>query len=139
MSVRFLLDTNIVSAVFRAEPDAPVLARIAAHDGQIAIAVITWHELVFGVTSLPPSRRRNDLERFLAQTVIPSFAILDYGRRAAEWHAVERARLRAAGTPAPMADSQIAAIAATERLSLVTHNTRDFQVFSDLQVEDWLG
>ena len=43
--------------------------------------------------------------------MLPNLPILDYDRRAAEWHARERARLEAAGSPAPFVDAQIAAIA----------------------------
>ena len=51
-----------------------------------------------------------------------------WNQRAADWHARERARLEATGTPPPLADGQIAAIAATNDLLLVTRNVEDFRV-----------
>jgi tRNA(fMet)-specific endonuclease VapC len=37
------------------------------------------------------------------------------------------------------ADGQIAAIAHTNSLILVTHNVSDFAGFKDLKIEDWLS
>lgn len=63
--------------------------------------------------------------------------VLAYDERAAQWHARERARLTAIGKPPPFADGQIAAIATTNGLTLVTLNKSDFSLFADLAVEDW--
>jgi len=63
--------------------------------------------------------------------------ILPYDERAARWHAEERARLAAQGQVPPYVDSQIAAIAKVNGLVLVTRNTSDFEMFSDLKVQNW--
>ena len=63
--------------------------------------------------------------------------ILPYDEAAATWHARERARLLGLGRPQPYPDSQIAAIAATRNLTLVTRNTRDFECFDGLRLENW--
>ena len=63
--------------------------------------------------------------------------ILPYDQAAAEWHAAERARLAALQYTPPFVDGQIAAIAATRGLILVTANTRDFQQFVGIIVVDW--
>lgn len=55
----------------------------------------------------------------------------------AEWHGAERARLVSIGRTPPHLDGQIASIAATNGLILVTFNLADFQHFRGLQVEDW--
>ena len=39
--------------------------------------------------------------------------------------------------PAPFADGQIAAVAVTNDLRLVTRNVADFALFDDLVVESW--
>jgi len=41
------------------------------------------------------------------------------------------------GRPAPYVDGQIAAIAHTSGLTVVTINTRDFTRFKDVQIENW--
>lgn len=70
--------------------------------------------------------------------LIVSVAILEYGRKEAEWHAQERARLVAIGQTPPFVDGQIAAIARQHGLILVTSNTRDFQLFEGLTLQTWI-
>lgn len=65
--------------------------------------------------------------------------ILPYDERAAHWHAVERARLVAAGRTPPFVDGQIAAIAVVNDLVLVTANVADYEPFAGLTVENWHG
>jgi tRNA(fMet)-specific endonuclease VapC len=131
----YLLDTNILSLAFRAVPDANVERHLRAHEGEFAIASVVWHELLFGCRRLPPSRRRDHLERLLFDVVQPFVPILAYDEVAADWHARERVRL-AAHLP-PFVDGQIAAIAATRNLTLVTVNVRDFERFEGLRIDDW--
>ena len=135
MSVRFLLDTNILSLVFRPVPSARVEARMREHEGEFAIAAVVWHELLYGCRRLPPSRRREHLESLLFDVVRPYVPILPYDDLAADWHARERVRL--ASQPPPFVDGQIAAIAASRSLILVTANVVDFARFEGLHVEDW--
>jgi tRNA(fMet)-specific endonuclease VapC len=105
VSLKYLLDTNVVSEPLRPNPAATVLRRLRRHEGETAIASIVWHELQFGCARLPRSRRRTAIERYLDEVVLASFPILDYGRTAAEWHAGERARLEAAGKRPPFIDA----------------------------------
>ncbi len=137
MSPRYLLDTNVLSEPMREKPQASVLERLRLHQDEVATAATVWHELVWGMRRLPPSRRRRTIEQYLADVVRASMPILPYGVAAAEWHAAERARLVALGKTPPFADGQIAAIAQTNDLILVTANTVDFRSFAELQVEDW--
>ena len=137
MTLKYLLDTNIVSEPLRPQPDLGVLRRLRRHEGEIAIPTIVWHELRFGMERLPPSRRRDAIEMYLDRVVLTAFPILDYDREAAEWHARERARLAARGETPPFADGQIAAIAQTQNLVLVTMNVGDFRRFTGLRVVSW--
>ena len=137
MSLKYLLDTNIVSEPLRPNPAVTILRRLRRHEGETAIASIVWHELQFGCARLPRSRRRVAIERYLEEVVLASFPILEYGRTAAEWHAGERARLEAAGKTPPFIDGQIAAIASVNDLVLVTANKADFRGFKGLRVQDW--
>ena len=135
--MKYLLDTNTVSEPLRRRPNAGVLRRLYAHEGETAIPAPVWHELRFGCSRLAPSRRREAIERYIEDVVLESFPILDYGWGAADWHARERARLSAAGRTPPFVDGQIAAIAHSNGLVLVTSNTSDFQAFDGLRVENW--
>ena len=95
MSLKYLLDTNVVSEPLRPKPATAILRRLRCHEGETAIASIVWHELQFGFERLVESRRRAAIKRYLEEVVEASFPILDYDRSAAEWHARERARLEA--------------------------------------------
>ncbi len=137
MSATYLLDTNILSEPLRPVPHLKILARLKEHQNNLATATIVWHELLFGCYRLPASNRRTAIENYLLQVVAPSIAILPYDEAAAEWHALERARLTAAGKTPSFADGQIAAIAKTNELILVTLNVTDYRAFEGLKVEDW--
>lgn len=81
------------------------------------------NELHFGVRRLARGKRRSSLEAFLEEVVRPTLPILPYDERAAEWHGEERARLERTGRMAPFVDGQIAAIAVTSGIPLVTART----------------
>ena len=137
MSLRYLLDTNVISEPLRPQPDAQVLTLLQRHDGHIAIASIVWHELLFGCYRLPPSARRTAIEGYLFQVIAPTIPVLGYDAPAAAWHAAERARLTSLGRTPSFADGQIAAVAQTNQLVLVTFNTADYADFDGLTIEDW--
>lgn len=137
MSLRFLLDTNIVSEPLRPEPRPGVLRALERYQGEIALAAPVWHELRFGLERLPASKRRQALEHYLLEIVLPAFPLLPYDQAAAEWHARERARLIGVGKTPPHVDGQIASICIANGLALVTRNRKDFESFRDLEVVDW--
>ena len=137
MSLVYLIDTNVVSEPLRPTPNQQLLERLHRHEAEIAIAAVVWHELLYGTHRLPPSAKRSAIETYLNDVVAPSLPVLPYDTRAAQWHAVERARLVSVGKTPPFADGQIAAIARVNDLILVTANTPDFSLFQELQVENW--
>jgi tRNA(fMet)-specific endonuclease VapC len=106
-------------------------------EGQLATATVVWHELLFGLYRLPRGKRRSTLERYLFEVVQPSLPMLPYDADAATWHAEERVRLVDQGSTPAFVDGQIAAIAATSGLRLVTRNVRDYQRFEGVRVESW--
>lgn len=138
MTVGFLLDTNAISEPLRPQPNPTLMQRIHENEGRIAIASVVWHELLYGWRRLPESKRREVIEQYLFEVVLPTIPILPYDTRAAQWHAGERARLMRLGQSPSFADGQIAAIAAVNDLILVTANTADFANFDRLLIENWL-
>jgi tRNA(fMet)-specific endonuclease VapC len=133
--MRYLLDTNIISEPARPDPSETVVRRLADHSGVTALPSVAWHELVYGVRRMEEGRRRSHLRDYLMEVVRPSQPIVPYDADAAQWHGRARAVLEAEGRPPPFADGQIAAIAATRALILVTQNTSDFVPFEDLGTE----
>ena len=135
--MKFLLDTSVVSAPALREPNTKVVRKLQQQGASCAIAAPVWHELVFGAGRLPAGKRRAALEEYLHTVVRRSFPILPYDESAADWHGRERARLEEQGRPTPFVDGQIAAIAFTRSLTLVTANAKDFRLFDGLEIVDW--
>ncbi len=135
--ISYLLDSNILSEPARLMPDEKVLQQFADHDGNYATAAIVWHELVYGCELLATSKRKKQLQSYLAMLLANGLIILPFDQAAAEWFAKERARLQRQGLTCAYADGEIAAIAATQKLSLVTRNTQDFKNFRNLVLQNW--
>ena len=137
MSLHYLLDTGVISSPIAKQPNPAIITKLEANSAECAISAPVWHELVFGCQRLPAGKRRRAIEAYLEDVVRASFPILPYDEVAAAWHARERARLEALGRPAPFVDGQIAAIAISNQLVLVTGNIRDFARYRGLDAEDW--
>lgn len=137
MTLRYLLDTSIVSSPIAKQPDPGIVARLEEHGPECAIAAPVWHELTYGCRRLPAGKRRRALEKYLTDVVRASLAILSYDEAAATWHGQERVRLEALGRPKPFVDGQIAAIAHANGLVLVSLNDKDFEGFKGLTVQNW--
>ena len=130
--IRYLLDTNVVSEPVKPEPSEAVLSRLRERSGEVALPSVAWHELIYGARRMDEGRRRDYLLEYLREVVRPSMPILPSGAAAARWHGRARAALEQEGRPTSFADGQIAAIAATEDLTVVTENTSDFEPFAEL-------
>ena len=137
MTIRFLLDTSIVSSPISKAPSPEIVKQLESRGHECAIAAPVWHELTYGCQRLPRGRRRAALESYLRDVVLASFPILAYEETAAHWHGHERARLERMGKPAPYVDGQIAAIASVNDLVLVTVNDKDFARFKNVEVVNW--
>jgi len=139
LTMRYLLDTNVLSDPLSPVPDRKLTAKLRKHSGSLCTASVVLHELRYGASRLPPSRRRETIERYLESVVEGTLTIQPYDAKAASWHGVEHARLEQVGKAPSFADGQIAAIAAVHGLTLVTRNVSDFTNFKRLPVENWFG
>jgi tRNA(fMet)-specific endonuclease VapC len=137
VTLRYLLDTGIVSEPVAKEPNRKVVKRLDQDGIHCALAAPVWHELVYGCSRLPAGKRRGALEEYLRAVIRASFPILPYDEAAAAWHGKERARLEELGQVAPYVDGQIAAVARTQNLVLVTSNVKHFAPFEGLTVVNW--
>lgn len=134
--IRYLLDANVVSEARLPRPEPEVLARVAASVAESALAAPIWQELVFGVARLPLGRRRLALDVFV-QELSARYPVLPYTKAAAAWHGAERARLEQLGLSTSFTDGQLAAVAATENLTVVTRNVKHFRHYQGLRIENW--
>jgi tRNA(fMet)-specific endonuclease VapC len=137
VSIRFLLDTNILSEPLKLEPNQAVLDQMDRYQSEVAIASVTWHEAWYGCYRLSASRRRDRIAQYLVEVIEPGVPILPYGDDAALWFAKERARLVALGKTPSFLDGQIAAIAVVNDLILVTNNLADYVDLSELKTDNW--
>ncbi len=63
---------------------------------------------------------------------------MPFDQLAANWYAKERARLQLQGKTCAYADGEIAAIAVSNKLTLVTRNINNFQNFQNLKLLNWI-
>ena len=137
MGIKYLLDTNILSELSKNKPDSNVIENIHNHGNNCSTAALVIHELNYGVKRLAEGKIKKNLQQFIEQLEIYQFQVLPYDNMAALYHASERARLTAKGLTPAFIDGQIAAIAASNHLVLVTRNIDDFKNFNGLLLENW--
>lgn len=136
----YLLDTNIVSELMRADPNPDVMEQARGRESLCAISSTTWNELLFGVNRMVAGRRKDLLFTDLIDDIQACYPIIPYDNHAAWIHADIRARLADAGTPIDFQDTQVAAIAVSNNMILVTRNTKHFEPVrqvSTLMMENW--
>jgi predicted nucleic acid-binding protein len=137
-----LLDTNVVSALMRAEPEAAVVAWLDAQPAEsMWLASITVFEIRFGLEIMIQGRRRRRLEEDFATAVAQDFEgrVLAFDGAAAESAATIAARQRRAGRPVEIRDVLIAGIVAARKATLATRNTRHFAGLGIALVDPWTG
>ena len=109
--------------------------RFLQHSGRLSISSIVLAELYAWAyhrddpTSLL-DRIRNDL--------LADVDVLPFDSRCAERFGAVRGTLLRQGLSVNRVDLMIASVALTHDLTLVTHNTADFQHIPDLRLDDWL-
>ena len=135
-----VLDTNVLSALMRAEPDRAVVRWM---NGLAAESMwttsITLFEVQFGLDVLPDGERKIALQNAFHQAVYVDMQgrILDFDAPAAAAAGTIAARQRALGRPVDMRDAQIAGIIAARRATLATRNVRHFADAGVATVDPW--
>ena len=132
---RYLLDTNICIYLIKNHPPE-VLARFQQIQlKQLHIPAITLFELYFCIEK-NNSQQRNfaPLENFITPLTIVDFT-LDAAKKAAKI----RNNSQKQGTPIGAYDIQIAAIAISVNMTLLTNNTREFERVKGLKLENWVS
>ena len=137
MTIKYLLDTNILSEAIRPKPNPNVLQKLQLHQQELSTATLVIHELLFGCYRLPVSKKRETLQFYIENVILPNLPLFDYDLKSAQWHATERARLVGMGKTPAFVDGQIAGIAYSNKLVLVTNNVSDFDNFLGVMIENW--
>lgn len=129
----FLLDTNICSAHVR-RPSG-LFHRFQQYSGRLFISSVVLGELYAWAF------RRDDPYKtidFFEQEVISELKILPYEENCAFEFGKLRGTFLREGLACDPVDLMIAATALVYDLTLVTHNTKDFENIPNLRIEDWL-
>ena len=125
-----ILDTNVVSEVFKPKPDHAAAGWLMAQPkDQCFLTAISKSELLFGLVRMPDGKRKRDLA-----DVIQAFfdlellnPVLAFESSDAEHYADILARRQRLGRRMGELDAQIAAIARRRGCSVATRNGADFE------------
>jgi tRNA(fMet)-specific endonuclease VapC len=133
MTMRFLLDTNVLSQLIR-DPQGPVAMRLATvGDAQIFTSVVVASELRFGARKKGSTVLTDRVDQLLASIEV---APLEVG--VDRLYAAIRHALESSGQLIGANDLFIAAHAIEQQATLVTDNVAEFQRVPGLQIENWV-
>jgi len=129
---QWMLDTNTLSDLIRNPRGAPVRRLSAIDPDAVCTSIIVACELRFGAR-----RKASDVLTLRVDRLLEAVTVLAFDAPADEHYADIRSTLERAGTPIGSHDLFIAAHARSRDMTLVTHNTREFERVPGLRVEDW--
>lgn len=124
-----VLDTNVISEIFRPTPEHRVVDWLESLTGEVAITAVTLAELLAGVRRLPTGRRKEALTGRIEAALGPyrgSRSVLPFDDLAADRYADVLVARESAGSPISTADAQIAAICLAHGATCATRNVKDF-------------
>ena len=131
--VKYLLDTNIISALVR-DPRGKVTERIReVGEANVCTSIVVAAELRYGATKKGSARLLAQLE-----IVLGAVEVLPFDVPADATYGEIRLQLERAGQPIGGNDLLIAAQALAVDCTVVTDNEREFKRVSGLRVENWL-
>ena len=127
--MRYLLDTSVISDFTKNQPEPSLVDWFREHqDDELFLSVISIGEIQQGISRLPESQRRRDLQSWMNESLLIGYAdrILAVDVPIVmQWGALT-ARLIGQGKKMPVMDGLIAATALQHTLTLVTRNVADF-------------
>lgn len=135
-----LIDTNVISELWRAEPNPDVLAWIDAQTVEtLYLSAVTVAELRFGLATMPQGKRRSIYQARLEKEVLPTFTgrVLPFDLDASQAYADLMARAKAGGKAIGKADGYIAATASACGLMVATRDISPFEAAGLKIVNPW--
>lgn len=135
-----VIDTNVISELWKIEPDPKVLAWVDAQAVEtLYLSAITVAELRYGLATMPGGKRRTIYHERLEREVLSVFAgrVLPFDLDASHEYSVLMARARAAGKAIGKADGYIAATAAVHGFMVATRDTSPFEAAGVATINPW--
>ena len=129
----YLLDTNTCIGYINRRNPSIYQHFLAVSPDDVCICDVVKFELYYG--AYKGSRTTENLQ--ILDKFFADLTSLPFEAKAAQICGQIRAKLQAKGTPIGAYDLQIAAIALANNLTLITHNTREFERIENLALEDW--
>jgi tRNA(fMet)-specific endonuclease VapC len=129
----FMLDTNMCIYLMKNQPESVARRFAQCYVGDVVISVITYAELEYGVkVSANSARERRNLAGLIEDIPVAPFDV-DAAKAYGPIREATRERKR------DQLDKLIAAHAVSLKVTLVTNNERDFEVYPGLKIENWLN
>ena len=135
-----LLDTNVLSALMRSEPEAVVVDWLDAQPSEsIWTTSVTVFEIRTGLELLKPSCRRRHLEAAFERVLNEDLdqRVLAFDVAAADAAGEVVARCQRAGKTVEIRDAQIAGIALARKAPVATRHIRHFRDLGVRLVDPW--
>ncbi len=135
----YLLDTCLLSEVWKASPNAGVMTWLAASaEDELFLSVLSLGEIKKGIGRLPEGRRKLKLARDYA-TLRSRFSprILGVTEAVAERWGDLSAEVSRGGRTLHVVDGLLAATALVVGMTLVTRNTGDFAATPTSLLDPW--
>lgn len=135
-----ILDTNVVSALMRDQPDKAVREWLDRQPrSSVWITAVSVLEIRFGLALMVLGRRRSRLEQEFAAVLGQALdgRIAPFDTNAAEKTADVMAERRRSGRTVELRDAMIAGTAIARYASLATRNTRHFSDLPVAVVDPW--
>jgi predicted nucleic acid-binding protein len=135
-----LLDTNVISALVRPEPDQAIKSWLDIQPPEsMWTTSVSVYELRFGVELLAFGRRRQLLEEALNKLLNEDFdgRVIPFDEPAAQAAGRIGAARRQLGRTIEIRDVQIAGIALARKASIATRNIRHFEGLGIPLINPW--
>ena len=138
--MNYLLDTCVISELVKNKPDSRVVKWVGSQDEEsLFLSVLTIGEIQKGISKLPDSRKREQLQSWLQNDLPERFRnrILEIGIGTARvWGRVLGA-CEKQGVTLPAIDSLIAAQGIFHKMTIVTRNISDMEPSGVPLLEPW--
>lgn len=135
-----VLDTNVISELWKAAPDPNVLAWIDAQMIEtLYLSAITVAELRFGLAVMAVGKRRTIYQDRLEGEVLPAFTgrVLPFDLDASKAYSGLMAQAKAEGKAIGRADGYIAATAAARGFMVATRDLSPFEAAGLSIINPW--
>ena len=135
-----VLDTSVLSELWKAVPDTNVLTWINAQAMEtLYLSTMSVAALRFDLASIPESKRRSVYQMHLEADILPPFSgrILSFDLEAAQAYADLMTTAKAGGHDLGHTDGYIAAIAVAHGFAVATHDTAPFEAVGLRTINPW--